>query len=475
MPCGCPSEVGRLGRLSLAARAFAPARVGSFSPSHFSASPPLRRLVVPRVMAASSPSPSWREAARRGFSREDWRAECVECAEAARDLSDSALIAGVRRWTARLNEAGPGSSAWGCLVPWAEFPRGPIVGYAVPTFAKTLLELDAAHARDSGAERVWVDWATGGEARPPERGFEGLGEDGDASGVSARSLPPSLALNASLSTPSARTEALGALLRAAKESGAIVGWRDEPYPVSLRRRGLRREEGAEGSSPSFCVERASAKLLGIKAYGVHLNLYTGSFESPSSLRLWLARRSRAKPTWPGRLDNAVAGGQPSGLGIVENARKECIEEAGVDAESLRRIRPAGAISYASAMVGLTASGLDVAEGSTGAGEANASAAASGPSSRFAPFSVGGEVSRDVMFVADLPLSSSFVPTPADGEAEGFALLPAKDALRIAASTDLFKDNCNLVVADFCIRAGLLDPDADGYLELVEELRWGECK
>lgn len=438
-------------------------------------------------MPASSADPSWREAARRGFSNEDWRAECAQRAEAARNLSDSALIAGVRRWTARLNEAGPGSPAWDRLVPWAETPRGPIVGYAVPTFAKALLELDAARASEMGAERVWVDWATGGEARPPERGFEGVTVGGGpscaagarpaaaSSSPSSSSTPPYLALNASLATPEARTEALGALLRAARDAGVVVGWRDEPYPVSLRRRGVRRGDGeAAGgsSSPSsapglLCVERASAKLLGIKAYGVHLNLYRGSFEDPSSLRLWLARRSRVKPTWPGRLDNAVAGGQPSGLGIVENARKECAEEAGVDAEALRRIRPAGAISYASAMVGLTASGLDAA-GAAGAGGAGGSGSAT-------PFSVSGEVARDVMFVADLPLHDSFEPSPADGEAEGFVLLPAKDALRIAATTDLFKDNCNLVVADFCLRAGLVDPDADGYLDLVEELRWGECK
>ncbi len=57
------------------------------------------------------------------------------------------------------------------------------------------------------------------------------------------------------------------------------------------------------------IERAAATQFGVKAYGVHVNGYV---ESPSrGLCLWVARRSRDKPTWPGKLDHIAAGGQVS--------------------------------------------------------------------------------------------------------------------------------------------------------------------
>ena len=44
---------------------------------------------------------------------------------------------------------------------------------------------------------------------------------------------------------------------------------------------------------------------GTQAYGVHIN---GFVETDEGLELWVARRSRDKPTWPGKLDHIVAGG-----------------------------------------------------------------------------------------------------------------------------------------------------------------------
>ena len=39
---------------------------------------------------------------------------------------------------------------------------------------------------------------------------------------------------------------------------------------------------------------------------MHINGYVSGAEGQ---RLWLARRSATKPTWPGMLDHIVAGGQ----------------------------------------------------------------------------------------------------------------------------------------------------------------------
>jgi len=46
------------------------------------------------------------------------------------------------------------------------------------------------------------------------------------------------------------------------------------------------------------------------------------------------------------LDNTVAGGIPSGMGVLESLVKECMEEASLDEELVRKYaRSVGAISY----------------------------------------------------------------------------------------------------------------------------------
>jgi len=41
-----------------------------------------------------------------------------------------------------------------------------------------------------------------------------------------------------------------------------------------------------------------------------------------------------------------AGGLASGLGVLECARKECKEEASVDDETLKKLKPVGAVRFA---------------------------------------------------------------------------------------------------------------------------------
>jgi hypothetical protein len=42
-------------------------------------------------------------------------------------------------------------------------------------------------------------------------------------------------------------------------------------------------------------------------------------------------------------------------------------------------------------------------------------------------------------------------------------------MEILRESEDFKPNCNLVIIDFLIRHGLLDPDQTGYAELVSSL------
>lgn len=83
-----------------------------------------------------------------------------------------------------------------------------------------------------------------------------------------------------------------------REEGVLSGWRNELYPVPT----------SFHAEPLALVERAAAVHLGIKAYGVHVNGYV---ETERGVELWVATRSQTKPTWPGRLDHIVAGGQVS--------------------------------------------------------------------------------------------------------------------------------------------------------------------
>ena len=50
--------------------------------------------------------------------------------------------------------------------------------------------------------------------------------------------------------------------------------------------------------------------------------------------------------WPGYLDNSVAGGTPSGMGIFESLVKESMEEASLEEDLVRKhARAVGAVSY----------------------------------------------------------------------------------------------------------------------------------
>jgi hypothetical protein len=43
-------------------------------------------------------------------------------------------------------------------------------------------------------------------------------------------------------------------------------------------------------------------------------------------------------------------------------------------------------------------------------------------------------------------------------------------MQVVETTTEFKFNCNLVIIDFCIRHGLIGPDREDYLDLVQGLR-----
>ncbi len=203
------------------------------------------------------------------------------------------------------------------------------------------------------------------------------------------------------------------------QQGEIPRWRNEDYGVSRR----------WGEKVLFRMERAAVPLLGLPAYGVHVNGYV---ESSQGLQLWVGRRSKHKTLAPGKLDHLVAGGQPFGLSLRENVIKEAGEEASIPPELAGRAKPVGALRYLCAM----------------------------PEGR----------RNDVLFCYDLALPADFVPRPGDDEVEAFFLWPMDKVLRHLRETEDFKFNVALVIIDFALRHGILTPDDEpAYQAIVEGL------
>ena len=221
-----------------------------------------------------------------------------------------------------------------------------------------------------------------------------------------------------LRTFAERTGAVESVLSTLKTSGIMLPWRNEPYAVTV----------APGGPALFVMDRAAVPLFGIRAYGVHLNGYVRRNDQTF---LWIGRRSRTKHTYPGMLDNAVAGGLPHGLTARECLVKECAEEAGIPAEWAARAPAVGAITYTGTMP----------EG----------------------------LRRDVLYCYDLELPQGFEPVCHDGELEAFMLMPVEEVAAIVRETRQFKFNCNLVIIDFLVRHGFLGPDDPDYLAIVEGL------
>ena len=231
-------------------------------------------------------------------------------------------------------------------------------------------------------------------------------------------------LDPRLDSYQSRSEAFDGILRALAEDGAIPGWRSELYPVST----------GFAEAPLMEIERAATPLFGVRAYGIHVN---GFVRDGDGIKLWIARRSRDKPSYPGELDNFVAGGQPIGMSLMDNLIKEAAEEADVPPSMAAAARPVGALAYCHEM----------ADGD-------------GP----------GGLKPDVIFVYDLELPADFTPCNTDGEIEEFHLWSIDEAMATTRDSRDFKFNCALVNIDFFLRHGVLDPDGEpDYLDIAKGL------
>jgi len=177
------------------------------------------------------------------------------------------------------------------------------------------------------------------------------------------------------------------------------------------------------------IDRAWLESFGVTSYGVHVNGYVEGRDGPE---LWVGVRAKNREVAPGKLDNMVAGGLPVGVTLAENLVKEAAEEASVPEDLAKTAVPVGVVTYM--------------------------------------FDTDRGVRRDMLFVYDLKLPADFTPENTDGEVSGFVRWPARQALRVVEETDEFKFNVNLVIIDFAIRHGLIEPDRPDYARLVRGLR-----
>ena len=202
------------------------------------------------------------------------------------------------------------------------------------------------------------------------------------------------------------------------DRGLIAGWRGELYPVAFK----------FGAPALFNIERAAVPFFGIRGYGVHIN---GWLEIENEPHMWIGRRSLSKPTGAGQLDQVVAGGLPSGIGLMENVIKECQEEASISAVLASQAIPVGTVSY----ITKREEGLR----------------------------------RDVLFNYDLRLPENFTPINGDGEVDEFMLWPISKVLQEVGREGVFKFNSALVVIDYLVRHGFISPETPGYTEIVSGL------
>jgi 8-oxo-dGTP pyrophosphatase MutT (NUDIX family) len=189
----------------------------------------------------------------------------------------------------------------------------------------------------------------------------------------------------------------------------LKGWRDEPWPVF----------GRDDKTVLFSMERQAIGLLGGMRYGVHMTAYVRGAhlrESKYDYGLWVAKRAATKSTYPGALDNTVAGGLSTadGADTFECMVREANEEASFTEEVMReRAKDVGTISY-----------IYVTDERSGMADL---------------------LYPEVQWVFDLelPPDGSVLPKPKDGEAESFTLCSVEEVQEQLAQ-GLFKPNCAVI-------------------------------
>jgi len=207
-------------------------------------------------------------------------------------------------------------------------------------------------------------------------------------------------------------------LRQKKVLKTLEGWRNETYEI----------KPSFGQNSLFAMERSATCLFGLRQYGVDINGYV--VNENGDISVWMQKRSINKPTWPGKLDNFVAGGLSTGLSIRETVVKETNEEANLPKHIANQMKPAGCVSFF--------------------------------------FQSERGLFPNTEFVFDIELPKDFVPSNNDGEVDEFKLVPAKELVEQICDSNMKTTSCP-VTLDFLIRKGIVTSETEPDLPEVIEL------
>ncbi|KAI6782705.1 uncharacterized protein J7T54_000848 [Emericellopsis cladophorae] len=206
----------------------------------------------------------------------------------------------------------------------------------------------------------------------------------------------------------------------------LKGWRNELWPVYGRKGEL-----------LFSMERTAVGLLGAMRYGVHMIAYIKDDSAPYGIRFWVPRRAANKSTFPGMLDNTVAGGLATGEDPFECLIREADEEADLPGNVVRsRAKHVDVVTY-----------MYITEKER-VGEAD-------------------YIYPECQWVYDLELPIDVIPQPKDGEVEEFCLCDVSEVKAQLAAGE-YKPNCALVVIAFFIRHGILTKENEPDLVSIEK-------
>ncbi|KAF9112807.1 hypothetical protein BGX27_002735 [Mortierella sp. AM989] len=209
----------------------------------------------------------------------------------------------------------------------------------------------------------------------------------------------------------------------------LSGWRDELYGVYTHVTDPATTKGGA----ALAIERSACGLFGVHAYGVHLNGYVRTGPKPSDVQMWVARRSLTKQTYPGMLDNMVAGGMGFGHSPRYTVIKESMEEATIPADIAENAIPVGTISY-----------IKLSKDCV-------------------------QTQPETQIVYDLELPKDVIPVPCDTEVEDFRLWTMEQVL-YAIRRGEFKPNCACVCLHFMIQHAVITPENEpDYLDIVQRL------
>lgn len=157
------------------------------------------------------------------------------------------------------------------------------------------------------------------------------------------------------------------------------------------------------------------------------------------MKIWIAKRSASKSTFPGALDNAVAGGVALGEMPFECLIREAMEEAQMGEEEVRQgARAAGTVTW-----------VNVSDERAG-GEI-------------------GLINPGLLFVYDLEVGEDRAFGAVEDDIESFQLMSTSEVMS-ALREARFKPASACVMVDFLVRHGVLTAENESdFAEIVSRL------